>query len=71
MIAPDVDLDYFANNCENFTGADFKALLYNAQLEAIHQMAGELKKDTFDNGPQKSPSYSLSARRRSSYGVLS
>jgi ATP-dependent 26S proteasome regulatory subunit len=33
----DVDLDYFAEHCENFTGADFKALLYNAQLEVIQQ----------------------------------
>ncbi|XP_022107036.1 peroxisome biogenesis factor 1-like isoform X2 [Acanthaster planci] len=32
----DVDLRSIALKCEHFTGADFKALLYNAQLEAIH-----------------------------------
>ena len=32
-----VDLVKFAQNCENFSGADLKALLYNAQLEAVHE----------------------------------
>ena len=36
-LAAEVDLRAIAESCENFTGADFKALLYNAQLEAIHQ----------------------------------
>lgn len=69
---PEVNLDYFAEKCENFTGADFKALLYNAQLEAIHEMAGPLKrKDNFSYSNQKSPSYLRTSRRRSSYGLLS
>ena len=33
----DVVLEDVAEMCENFTGADLKALLYNAQLEAIHR----------------------------------
>ncbi|XP_071798247.1 peroxisomal ATPase PEX1-like isoform X1 [Asterias amurensis] len=32
----DVNLHAVAAQCEHFTGADFKALLYNAQLDAIH-----------------------------------
>ncbi|XP_069585503.1 peroxisomal ATPase PEX1 isoform X2 [Ranitomeya imitator] len=32
----DVDFQYVSIRTENFTGADLKALLYNAQLEAIH-----------------------------------
>nr|XP_026690933.1 peroxisome biogenesis protein 1-like [Ciona intestinalis] len=32
----DVDLTTVAKHCENFSGADLKALLYNAQLEAVH-----------------------------------
>ncbi|KAJ3608660.1 hypothetical protein NHX12_023191 [Muraenolepis orangiensis] len=35
-LAPDVDLGQLACATELFTGADLKALLYNAQLEAVH-----------------------------------
>nr|XP_054601293.1 peroxisome biogenesis factor 1 [Nothobranchius furzeri] len=35
-LAPDVDLEQLAAATEQFTGADLKALLYNAQLEAVH-----------------------------------
>ncbi|KAG2465125.1 PEX1 factor, partial [Polypterus senegalus] len=35
-LARDVDFELIASNTEFFTGADLKALLYNAQLEAIH-----------------------------------
>lgn len=38
-MAADVNLASVANMCEHFTGADLKALLYNAQLEAIHEQA--------------------------------
>lgn len=34
--AADVDLEQMAEKTEQFTGADLKALLYNAQLEAFH-----------------------------------
>ena len=37
VLDEDVKLREIAENCEHFTGADFKALLYNAQLAAIHQ----------------------------------
>ena len=37
---PSVDLAYFAEASEGYTGADLKALLYNAQLEAIHELTG-------------------------------
>lgn len=35
-LANDVDFQDLAAKTEQFTGADLKALLYNAQLEAIH-----------------------------------
>lgn len=37
--------------CEHFTGADFKALLYNAQLAAIHRSTSnsQLYKGVFSN----------------------
>lgn len=35
-LANDVDFQDLAAKTEHFTGADLKALLYNAQLEAIH-----------------------------------
>ncbi|MBN3298078.1 PEX1 factor, partial [Amia calva] len=39
-LAGDVDLDQLAATTDSFTGADLKALLYNAQLEAIHSNLG-------------------------------
>ncbi|KAM9824107.1 peroxisomal ATPase PEX1 [Neosynchiropus ocellatus] len=39
-LAPDVDLEQLAAATERFTGADLKALLYNAQLEAINSSLG-------------------------------
>ncbi|KAL7830386.1 hypothetical protein SRHO_G00315130 [Serrasalmus rhombeus] len=39
-LATDVDLEQIAVATELFTGADLKALLYNAQLEAIHSSLG-------------------------------
>lgn len=35
-MATDVELEQLAAATEQFTGADLKAVLYNAQLEAIH-----------------------------------
>ncbi|XP_018413103.1 PREDICTED: peroxisome biogenesis factor 1 isoform X2 [Nanorana parkeri] len=40
LLDDDVDLQHMASVTENFTGADLKALLYNAQLEAIHASFG-------------------------------
>ncbi|XP_072532192.1 peroxisomal ATPase PEX1 isoform X2 [Salminus brasiliensis] len=39
-LAADVDMEQIAVATELFTGADLKALLYNAQLEAIHSSLG-------------------------------
>ncbi|XP_029298959.1 peroxisomal ATPase PEX1 isoform X2 [Cottoperca gobio] len=39
-LAADVDLELLAAATEQFTGADLKALLYNAQLEAVHNSMG-------------------------------
>ncbi|XP_015213585.2 peroxisomal ATPase PEX1 [Lepisosteus oculatus] len=39
-LAGDVDFDQMAAATDSFTGADLKALLYNAQLEAIHSNLG-------------------------------
>ncbi len=36
-LGPDVDLQEVAEWCEHYTGADLQAMLYNAQLEAIHR----------------------------------
>ncbi|XP_076453635.1 peroxisomal ATPase PEX1-like isoform X2 [Babylonia areolata] len=36
-LCEDVSLDDIADMCEHFTGADFKALLYDAQLQVIHE----------------------------------
>ena len=35
-LADDVDLQHVASVTDSFTGADLKALLYSAQLEALH-----------------------------------
>ncbi|XP_042328601.1 peroxisome biogenesis factor 1 isoform X2 [Sceloporus undulatus] len=46
-LAHDVDFKDVATKTENFTGADLKALLYNAQLEAVHANLGSsLPQDT-------------------------
>ncbi|XP_023124822.2 peroxisome biogenesis factor 1 isoform X2 [Amphiprion ocellaris] len=39
-LAADVDLEQLAVATEQFTGADLKALVYNAQLEAVHNSLG-------------------------------
>ncbi|XP_005797465.2 peroxisome biogenesis factor 1 [Xiphophorus maculatus] len=39
-MTPDVDLQQLAAVTQQFTGADLKALLYNAQLEAVHNSSG-------------------------------
>ena len=38
-LSEDINLAVISDMCEHFTGADFKALLYNAQLAAIHRKA--------------------------------
>lgn len=41
-ISPDVSLEDIAKQTEGFTGADLQALIYNANLEAIHQEIPEV-----------------------------
>ncbi len=41
-LADDVDLPWVAKTCEYFTGADLKALLYNAQLSVVHESMADL-----------------------------
>ncbi|XP_042744901.1 peroxisome biogenesis factor 1 isoform X2 [Lagopus leucura] len=57
-LADDVDLEYLAAKTEHFTGADLKALLYNAQLEAIHNLSSGL---TQDFGSSSDSDFSLSS----------
>jgi len=40
-LAEDVDLLRVAESCEYFSGADLQALMYSAQLEAIHSLIDE------------------------------
>ena len=37
MLADDVDLETIARVTDGFTGADLQALVYNANLEAVHE----------------------------------
>lgn len=52
-LADDVDLQHVASVTESFTGADLKALLYNAQLAALH---GRLLSGGLQDGSSSSDS---------------
>uniref|UniRef100_A0A2K5E7U6 Peroxisomal ATPase PEX1 n=1 Tax=Aotus nancymaae TaxID=37293 RepID=A0A2K5E7U6_AOTNA len=52
-LADDVDLQHIASLTNSFTGADLKALLYNAQLEALH---GRLLSSGLQDGSSSSDS---------------
>ncbi|XP_035174601.1 peroxisome biogenesis factor 1 isoform X2 [Oxyura jamaicensis] len=58
-LASDVDFEYLAEKTDQFTGADLKALLYNAQLEAIHNSLGSGV--TQDFGSSSDSDFSLSS----------
>ncbi|CAI9580753.1 unnamed protein product [Staurois parvus] len=60
LLDDDVDLQHMASVTENFTGADLKALLYNAQLEAIHAGLGT-SISVQDNGSGSDSDASLSS----------
>lgn len=51
LLEQDTSLPAISDMCEHFTGADFKALLYNAQLAAIHRNTSSngLYKGVFSN----------------------
>ncbi|KAL1789265.1 peroxisome biogenesis factor 1 [Sigmodon hispidus] len=57
-LADDVDLQHMASVTESFTGADLKALLYNAQLEALQ---GRLPGGLHDGGSSSDSDLSLSS----------
>ena len=42
-LASDVDFAALADITEGFTGADLKAVLYNAQLEAVHRTLNDAR----------------------------
>ena len=52
VLAPSVDLEEIAQDTEGFSGADLQALIYNAQLEVIHETiaATTLSNDSKING---------------------
>uniref|UniRef100_A0A7M4F987 Peroxisomal biosis factor 1 n=1 Tax=Crocodylus porosus TaxID=8502 RepID=A0A7M4F987_CROPO len=58
-LANDVDLQYLAAKTEYFTGADLEALLYNAQLEAVHSSLGSSLPQDF--GSSSDSDFSLSS----------
>uniref|UniRef100_A0A8C3PNG9 Peroxisomal ATPase PEX1 n=1 Tax=Calidris pygmaea TaxID=425635 RepID=A0A8C3PNG9_9CHAR len=58
-LANDVDFQDLAAKTEQFTGADLKALLYNAQLEAVHTHLGSGL--TQDFGSSSDSDFSLSS----------
>ncbi|KYO26655.1 peroxisomal ATPase PEX1 isoform X1 [Alligator mississippiensis] len=58
-LANDVDLQYLASKTEYFTGADLEALLYNAQLEAVHSSLGSCLPQDF--GSSSDSDFSLSS----------
>ena len=57
-LAGDVDLDAIARATDGFTGADLQALVYNANLEAVHETIDQrspndprkVASDTLDEG---------------------
>ncbi len=51
---------------EHFTGADIKALLYNAQLEAVHTMLEERRKTSLESNSQISLSMNSESRNSES-----
>ncbi|XP_054461891.1 peroxisome biogenesis factor 1 isoform X2 [Anoplopoma fimbria] len=57
-LAADVDLDQLAAATEQFTGADLKALLYNAQLEAVHNSMGSNTPHELNSGSDSDMSLS-------------
>nr|XP_046273576.1 peroxisome biogenesis factor 1 isoform X2 [Scatophagus argus] len=57
-LAADVDLEQLAAVTEQFTGADLKALLYNAQLEAVHNSLGSSTTHELTSGSESDMSLS-------------
>lgn len=53
LLAKDVDMAKMAKATENFTGADLKALLYNAQLLSVHRSLGDGRNATITEHSRK------------------
>lgn len=49
-LSPSVDLDALARDTDGFSGADLQALVYNAQLEVIHETLSATSASTATNG---------------------
>lgn len=70
MLKPDVTNRFLtvANKTEGFTGADLQALMYNAHLEAIHDILGDKNahqsKSNMTNGTHQPRKGSLSSRSK-------
>lgn len=62
LLAQDTNLAAISDMSEHFTGADFKALLYNAQLAAIHRNSSstELYKGVFSSTEKASKGVKIS-----------
>ena len=57
-LANDVDIHALAERTPNYTGADLQAMLYNAHLEAVHQViSGLSEKPVNGNGNSKERSF--------------
>ena len=56
MLSEGVDLQYLAQIAVHYTGADLKALLYNAQLAAIHETTAKLRGQTVPEADQHTDS---------------
>ncbi|ODQ63998.1 AAA-domain-containing protein [Nadsonia fulvescens var. elongata DSM 6958] len=51
-LAPEVELTQIAESTDGYSGADLQAVLYNAYLEAIHDVIDIPQEDDFDNRGQ-------------------
>lgn len=52
-LADDVDLETIAEATDGFTGADLQALVYNANLEAVHETIDQKSGNTRKEGKSR------------------
>lgn len=55
-LGTDVNLSFFAGRTEGFTGADLQSLVYNAHLDAIHELLEARKEESSSSKPDSSAS---------------
>ncbi len=60
-IGPDVDLRELAKPCytDHFTGADLKALVFNAQLKLAHEMLEKRRRNRLSSSVSSTPPQSI------------